>query len=290
MIWFNSILGLFNLRQNYYPTRNHSCCCCCVSITIARTHRSRNPSPARRWKKSKKLFRALQLAHVGQQLMTLHTDRLSRERLFTLPTYWPQSKLYRLVLGHPALKLFSVTYFNLFMLWWNSLINYPGWITFFKKWDNRGLFFIYFRLFKHTLQFLQQINVKKCPFTMRDSNSRTLAHESPPLTTRPWLPPLNYILTIALLVIKMFWLASWLNPGARYRMDIFLHLFVVRIVCLFEKMKINKKRPWLAHFFKKRKKERKYTFESNTTTFMIIIWTPSFRKIDLTSSVTEIII
>ena len=30
----------------------------------------------------------------------------------------------------------------------------------FKKWANLGLFFIYFRLFKHTLQFLQQINVK----------------------------------------------------------------------------------------------------------------------------------
>ena len=30
----------------------------------------------------------------------------------------------------------------------------------FKKMANPGLFFIYFRLFKHTLQFLQQINVK----------------------------------------------------------------------------------------------------------------------------------
>ena len=33
-------------------------------------------------------------------------------------------------------------------------------IIFLKKWANPGLFFIYFRLFKHTLQFLQQINVK----------------------------------------------------------------------------------------------------------------------------------
>ena len=31
---------------------------------------------------------------------------------------------------------------------------------FFKKWANPGLFFVYFRLFKQTLQFLQQINVK----------------------------------------------------------------------------------------------------------------------------------
>ena len=52
----------------------------------------------------------------------------------------------------------------------------------------------------------------------------------------------------------------------------------------------KQKEAMVGPFFKKRKKERKYTFESNTTTFMIIIWTPSFRKIDLTSSVTEIII
>ena len=30
----------------------------------------------------------------------------------------------------------------------------------FRKWVKPGLFIIYFRLFKHTLQFLQQINVK----------------------------------------------------------------------------------------------------------------------------------
>ena len=32
--------------------------------------------------------------------------------------------------------------------------------SFFKKWAILGLFFVYFRLFKQTLQFLQQINVK----------------------------------------------------------------------------------------------------------------------------------
>ena len=31
----------------------------------------------------------------------------------------------------------------------------------FFKWANPGIFFIYFHLFKHTLQFLQIINVKK---------------------------------------------------------------------------------------------------------------------------------
>ena len=60
-------------------------------------------------------------------------------------------------------------------------------LLFFQKWANPGLFLIYFRLFKHTLQFLQQINVKKCPSSMRCrySNSQPLVHESPPITTRP---------------------------------------------------------------------------------------------------------
>ena len=33
-------------------------------------------------------------------------------------------------------------------------------LTTFFKWANPGLFFVYFCLFKQTLQFLQQINVK----------------------------------------------------------------------------------------------------------------------------------
>ena len=61
----------------------------------------------------------------------------------------------------------------------------------FFKWANPGLFFISFRIFTHTLQFLQQINVKNCPSNIwcRDSNSRPLDHESPPITARPGLPP-----------------------------------------------------------------------------------------------------
>ena len=49
--------------------------------------------------------------------------------------------------------------------------NWPH--DFFIKWANPGLFFIYFHLFKHTLQCLQLINVKKCPSSIwcQDSNS-----------------------------------------------------------------------------------------------------------------------
>ena len=48
--------------------------------------------------------------------------------------------------------------------------------------------FIYFRSFQ-TIQFLQQINVKKYPSSILrwDSNSQPSDYESPPLTTRPGL-------------------------------------------------------------------------------------------------------
>ena len=43
-----------------------------------------------------------------------------------------------------------------------------------------GLFFVCFRIFKQTLQFLQQINVKKCPSSIQrsDSNPGPSGHES----------------------------------------------------------------------------------------------------------------
>ena len=57
----------------------------------------------------------------------------------------------------------------------------------------RPLFRLFSVFFKQTLlQFLQQINVKKCPSSLRrrDSNPRPLDREPPPITTRPGLPPL----------------------------------------------------------------------------------------------------
>ena len=55
----------------------------------------------------------------------------------------------------------------------------------------RPLFHLFSVFFKQTIQFLQQINVKKCPSSIRrwDSNPRPLERESPPITTRPGLPP-----------------------------------------------------------------------------------------------------
>ena len=61
-------------------------------------------------------------------------------------------------------------------------------IVFLKGPFSSSLSFI-FGLFKHIIQILQQINVKKCPYSIRcrDSNSQPFDYESP-LTTRPGLP------------------------------------------------------------------------------------------------------
>ena len=70
-----------------------------------------------------------------------------------------------------------VTNFNLFFL---------------KKWANPASFLFIFGLFQTNINtILQQINVKKCPSSIRhrDSNPRPSERESPPITTRPGLPP-----------------------------------------------------------------------------------------------------
>ena len=55
-----------------------------------------------------------------------------------------------------------------------------------------GLFLFIFGLFKQTIQFLHQIDVKNCPSSTQRGymNSHPLKHESSPKTTRPGLPPI----------------------------------------------------------------------------------------------------
>ena len=65
-------------------------------------------------------------------------------------------------------------------------------IFFKKNGQPRPLLSFIFGLFKQTsLQFLQQIQEKKCPSSIwcRDLNPQPLEHESPPITTRPGFPP-----------------------------------------------------------------------------------------------------
>ena len=59
-----------------------------------------------------------------------------------------------------------------------------------KKWAILGLFFVYFHLFKQTLQFLQQIYVNflwPSSIRRRDSNPWPSEHNYPPITTIPGL-------------------------------------------------------------------------------------------------------
>ena len=62
----------------------------------------------------------------------------------------------------------------------------------FKNGPPQPLLSFIFGLFKQTsLQFLQQIYMKKCQSSIRcwDSNPQPSMHESPTMTTRPGLPP-----------------------------------------------------------------------------------------------------
>ena len=112
-----------------------------------------------------------------------------------------------ILLGSESGQHFVITFFipsalaqkvleKIVLLWKNclsvdtALVTILRFFSFLKNWANPGLFFIYFRLFKHTPQFLQQINLKKCPPSLWcwESNSQPLKHESPPITIRPGLP------------------------------------------------------------------------------------------------------
>ena len=64
---------------------------------------------------------------------------------------------------------------------------------FLLKWANPGLFSFIFGLFKQTLKQFYNKSIWKMSIPSsiwcRDSNPRALDHESPPITTRPGLPP-----------------------------------------------------------------------------------------------------
>ena len=74
---------------------------------------------------------------------------------------------------------------------WTFILSY----FFFKNGPSPASFSFIFGLFQTNINtILQQINVKKCPSSMRhwDSNPRPSERESPPITTRPGLPALQY--------------------------------------------------------------------------------------------------
>ena len=64
---------------------------------------------------------------------------------------------------------------------------------------------------------LQQINVKKSPSSIWhwDSNPRPSERESPPITTRPGLPPLNVWIFVLIVLYNKFWVhqfSTWVDP------------------------------------------------------------------------------
>ena len=63
----------------------------------------------------------------------------------------------------------------------------------FFEWANSASFLFIFGLFKQTVQFLQQINVKKCQYSIQhwDLNPQPFEHDLSPIITRPGLPPKN---------------------------------------------------------------------------------------------------
>ena len=80
----------------------------------------------------------------------------------------------------------------------------------------RPLFNLFSVFFKQTsLQFLQQMYVKKCPSSIRcrDSNPQPLECESFPITTRPGLPPINVNLLLNAKHTMALFLIIWTNPG-----------------------------------------------------------------------------
>ena len=75
----------------------------------------------------------------------------------------------------------------------------------------RPLLSFIFGLFKQTsLKLFQQIYVKKCPSSIRcwDSNLQPLEHESPPITTRPGLPPYGAVFVAQLVEQLHLWFKS----------------------------------------------------------------------------------
>ena len=66
----------------------------------------------------------------------------------------------------------------------------------------RSLFRFIFFFLKQTLQFVQQILVKKFSSSIqrRDSNPQPLEHKTPP--TRPGLTPFNLVFNSKILIVK----------------------------------------------------------------------------------------
>ena len=122
------------------------------------------------------------------------TRRLNRSCQFF--HRWPKSSCFSFFLKSYVSKepkscqifgIFCISIFPrrpIWSLWWRHCMSNN-----FLMGHTRPLFRLFLVSFKQTIQILQQIIVKKCPFSIWcwDSNSQPLEHETPPITTRPGL-------------------------------------------------------------------------------------------------------
>ena len=127
---------------------------------------------------------------------------------------------------------------------------------FFKKWAIPGLFFVYFRSFQTNINtILQQTNVKKCPSSIRrwDSNPWPSDHESPPITTRPGLPPIVFVFYPTKNNDNLHLSTFAATHNSSFHDDLLLLLLLNRMEKEKEKMSHNKSRhswKYLKNFYK----------------------------------------
>ena len=84
------------------------------------------------------------------------------------------------------------------------------WPLFKKKWAKPGLFIVYFWSFQTNIVTNFTTNIcEKCPSSLRcwDLNPWPSGHESPPITTRPWLPP--YMAPFYQMIMKTYPARIW---------------------------------------------------------------------------------
>ena len=103
----------------------------------------------------------------------------------------------------------------------------------FTQHHSRPLFRLFSVFFKQTIQFLQQIYVKKCPSSIRcrDSNPRPLECESPPITTRPGLPPRLLPIKVRVLMCccKTTAIKLWQIHCFWHKMSLHLLIFIIKM-------------------------------------------------------------
>ena len=80
--------------------------------------------------------------------------------------------------------------------WWPAGEFSPKHFIYFLKFAILGLYFVYFRLFKQTILTTNICEKMLWPCSIRqwDLNPRPSEYESPPITTRPGLPPTNHFI------------------------------------------------------------------------------------------------